>query len=172
MSAGGGGVSVGDDASVVGGGLCVFGCATILSGFGALAALVGFDLGPESAFFAINGLGAICFAKCQYLRLGLQRLGLISSRRDDVVRRDEIENREGECCIANQLIFYMQMQQIIFVIKDPEQDLFNRKRKWWWVSQNVTMSALLPKTRKKVHLQNKKKWWKDKLGFPGVSWVS
>ncbi|OXA61340.1 hypothetical protein Fcan01_01079 [Folsomia candida] len=149
MSAGGGGVSVGDDASVVGGGLCVFGCATILSGFGALAALVGFDLGPESAFFAINGLGAICFAKCQYLRLGLQRLGLISSRRDDVVRRDEIENRE-----------------------DPEQDLFNRKRKWWWVSQNVTMSALLPKTRKKVHLQNKKKWWKDKLGFPGVSWVS
>lgn len=56
-----------------GGGLCVFTCSTILSAFGAIAALGEYDLGAESAFFTVEGLGALCFAKCQYLRIAREK---------------------------------------------------------------------------------------------------
>lgn len=68
LGGGGGGGLVGG-----GGGLCVFSCAAILSAFGAIASLYDFDIGSESAFFATTGLGALCFAKCQYLRLAQEK---------------------------------------------------------------------------------------------------
>ncbi len=67
-----GGLGVGG-VGASGGGLCVFTCATLFSAFGAIAALYDYDLGAESAFFAVNGLGALCFAKCQYLRLAEEK---------------------------------------------------------------------------------------------------
>lgn len=57
-------------------GLCVFTCAAILSAAGAVASLMDLDIGSESAFFATTGLGALCFADCQYLRLVQERGGI------------------------------------------------------------------------------------------------
>jgi len=73
IGGGGGGVSAGNAGGGASGGLCVFSCAAALSAIGALAALYDYDLGSESAFFAISGLGALCFAKCQYLKLAEQK---------------------------------------------------------------------------------------------------
>lgn len=68
MLGGGGGAP-----GATGGGLCIFTCSAVLSAFGAVAALYDYDLGPESAFFTVQGLGALCFAKCQYLRLAEEK---------------------------------------------------------------------------------------------------
>lgn len=73
LSGSGGGGGFGGGGGADGGGLCVFSCAAVVSAFGAVAALYGLDLGPETTFFAISGLGALCFTKCQYLRLIQQR---------------------------------------------------------------------------------------------------
>lgn len=100
MSGGGGGVSVGGGGGGgmgggggQGGGLCVFTCSSVLSAFGAVAALYDFDLGAESAFFAVNGLGALCFAKCQYLRLAQEKNRQQNNKY--MVRTDEMDEWNG-----------------------------------------------------------------------------
>lgn len=90
---GGGGGGGGGAPGATGGGLCVFTCSTFFSAIGAIAALYDYDLGPESAFFAVNGLGALCFAKCQYLRLAEQRSRL-HNRGQFGVRKDEWEGKK------------------------------------------------------------------------------
>jgi len=80
LGGGGGGLGSGSGLSLGGGqrggdggGVCIFTCSALLSTLGAMASYYDFDIGTESAFFAVTGLGALCFAKCQYLRLAREK---------------------------------------------------------------------------------------------------